>query len=222
MNWIEGTLLQSGKYKIIRPIGRGGFGLTYLAEDLILNRKVVIKTPQPGFNRDYDYQKAVEQFRVEGQRLARTIHANIVRVIEVAQELNVVFLVMEYVEGERLDEYIHSRGCLSNQDAVQFLQDLIGALHRIHQGDIIHCDISPKNIIINSLRYPVLIDFGSAKSLQTDSITVPTTVNNFYTPPEQYEGNIANPKWDVYALAATFYFAVTGYKPAPAAARKGL
>jgi tRNA A-37 threonylcarbamoyl transferase component Bud32 len=219
MVWATGQLLQSGKYQVIRQIGGGGFGLTYLAEDQILHRQVVIKAPNRTFEQEQDYEKSVRRFQREGQVLAKISHPNVVQVVEFFQEAEIPCLVMEYVEGETLNEYIRLRSYLPQAEAVKSFRQLADALQIVHQVDLIHCDIHPGNIILRHDKEPILIDFGSTKSLKPMTYTVTTTLNESFTPYEQRKGD-PQQTWDVYGLAATLYFAVTGQKPQPATDRK--
>ncbi|NEQ31883.1 MAG: protein kinase, partial [Leptolyngbya sp. SIO4C5] len=219
--WVEGQLLQSDKYEIKRQIGRGGFGLTYLATDRFLQRQVVVKAPNKLCQNDRDYEKFVRRFQREGQVLAKIFHPNVVQVIEFFREAGMPCLVMAYVEGETLDQRIRNQGRLPQERAVSIFWKLAEALHLLHQTGLIHCDVHPGNIILRPDGEPVLIDFGSAKLLQPTTFTVTTTVNESFAPYEQTKrGSKPQATLDVYGLSATFYFAVTGEKPQSAMGRK--
>ncbi len=217
----KGHSLQAGKYKITKQIGSGGFGLTYLAEDTRLKRKVVIKTPNQQFRADQDYKKFVRRFQREGQALSKINHPNVVQVYEYFQEAGMPCLVMAYVAGETLNERIRNKGRLPQDFAVGCFRKLAEALHMLHKRGLIHCDIHPGNIILRSNGEPVIIDFGSAKLLQPGTFTVTTTVNESFAPYEQGNKKInPQPTLDIYALAATLYFSVTGQKPQSSISRK--
>jgi tRNA A-37 threonylcarbamoyl transferase component Bud32 len=219
--WAEGQLLQSGKYRVVQEIGRGGFGLTYLAVDVFLHRQVVIKTPNQQFRADQDYEKFVRRFQREGQALSIIEHPNVVQVIEYFDQAGMPCLVMAYIEGNTLNERIRSKGRLSQDEAVHCFRKLAEALHYLHQQGLIHCDIHPGNIILQPDGEPVLIDFGSAKLLQPGAATVTTTVNENFAPYEQgNQENRPQATLDVYGLAATLYFALTGQQPQAAMSRK--
>jgi serine/threonine protein kinase len=236
MIWAEGHNLKSGKYQIARQIGIGGFGLTYLAkdlEDLSEDRQVVIKTPNRGLRDDGDYEKFVKRFQHEAQMLGKINHPNVVRVLDFFEEEGIPCLVMEYVAGETLNAIVKRRGYLPENEALQYFRKLAEALHTVHQTELIHCDVHPRNIILrqeSGTPQPVLIDFGSAKSLQPSTLTVSMTWNE-YSPYEQEDekrnnkgdkqrNNNRQPTLDVYGLAATLYLVVTGEKPEPATNRK--
>lgn len=220
--WEAGKLLQAGKYRIERVLGRGGFGFTYLATDVQLENLVVIKVPNQTCERDQDYEKFIRRFQREGQTLRKIKHPNVVKVIELSVEQGIPCLVMEYVEGETLSNFVRSKGKLAQDQAVEIFRKLAIALHhKVHKRGIIHCDLHPGNIIIQPTGEPVLIDFGSTKLLEPTTFTVTTTHNKNYTPYEQHlEGSEPKIKWDVYGLAATLFFAVTGQKPDSAYSRK--
>jgi serine/threonine protein kinase len=219
MIWATGQLLQSGRYQVIKQIGRGGFGLTYLAEDKDLPRQVVLKAPSQTFLQEQDYEEFVRRFRREGQVLAKINHANIVRVIDLVQEARVPCLVMEYVEGETLKQCIERINYLPEVDAVRYFRQLAIALDTVHQVGLIHCDIHPGNVILRAGKEPILIDFGSTKSLIPTTYELTTTIHPIFSP---YEQGTCEPQatLDIYALAATLYRAVTGKDPEPAYTRK--
>ncbi|MGB3532472.1 MAG: protein kinase [Microcoleaceae cyanobacterium] len=220
MIWQQDQLLQAGKYPIIRQIGGGGFGLTYLAEDYSFNRQVVIKAPNQAFQADQEYQKFVRRFQREAEVLEKISHPNVVQVIEFFQAAGIPCLVMAYINGETLNQRIREQGPLSEAEAVEHFRTLAAALQTVHKIGMIHCDIHPGNIMLQrQSNKPVLIDFGSAKLLQPTTVTITTTVNDF-TPYEQRQEKKRKPTLDVYALAATLYFTVTGEKPEAAIDRK--
>jgi serine/threonine protein kinase len=225
MTWNPGHLLKSGQYEVIRQLGQGGFGLTYLAKDLSLARQVVIKRPNLTFEQDRDYDKFMRRFKREGQVLARVQIPHIVRVIEFTEIDGMPCLVMDFVAGETLSECIRRRGYIPEDEAVKLFQKLASAVEALHQQGIIHCDIHPGNIIVQPNGEPMLIDFGSTKLLHPTTWTVTTTVNKDFGPYDQMAESTENafgsqPAWDIYSLAANMFFAVTGEKPMSAISRK--
>ncbi|MEM8638456.1 MAG: serine/threonine-protein kinase [Cyanobacteria bacterium P01_G01_bin.54] len=219
--WEPGHTIQNGKYRIERQLGGGGFGITYLAENVQLGHKVVIKVPNKTYEQDQDYEKFTRRFQREGQALAKIQHPNVVRVIDLGNEAGMPCLIMEHIEGETLSKRVRQRGKLSQDEAVPIFRQIAKTLHELHRQGIIHCDLHPGNIILESGGKPVLIDFGSAKFLQPMTRTVTTTHNENYTPYEQRrKASKPESRWDVYALAATLYFTVTGQKPNSAFDRK--
>jgi serine/threonine protein kinase len=225
MSWNQGHLLKSGQYEVVRQLGQGGFGLTYLAKDLNLARQVVIKRPNLSFEKDRDYDKFLRRFKREGQVLAQVQIPNIVRVIEFTEIGGMPCLVMDFVDGETLNECIRRRKSIPENEAWQLFQKLASAVEALHQKGIIHCDIHPGNIIVQPNGEPMLIDFGSTKLLHPTTWTVTTTVNKDFGPYEQIAESAENalgsqPAWDIYSLAANMFFAVTGQKPMSAISRK--
>lgn len=219
--WQVDKSLQAGKYKIIRCVGRGGFGLTYLSFDCFLKRQVVIKTPNRPLQPGQEFERYIRRFQREGQVLSKFSHPNIVTVLDFFQEENFPCLVMAYIEGETLEQYIRRSGPLSEGLAITTFQKISSALHLLHQEEIVHCDIHPGNIILKSDQEPVLIDFGSTKMVRPGTSTVTTTINESYAPYEQGKtSGIHRPSLDVYGLAATLYFTVTGSAPQSAIQRK--
>jgi muramidase (phage lysozyme)/tRNA A-37 threonylcarbamoyl transferase component Bud32 len=223
MNWNPGQLLKSGQYEIIRQIGNGAFGSTYLAIDYNLERKVVIKRPKLSYEADRDYEKILRRFKREGKVLAQIQISNIVRVIEFAEIDRMPCLVMDFVEGKTLKDYILDQGSIAEVDAWPLFKKLATALDALHKQGLIHCDIHPDNIIIQPNGEPVLIDFGSTKFLSFATWTMTGTINE-YSPYEQSisqkKGYNPEANWDIYSLAANMFFVVTGEKPLSALTRK--
>jgi serine/threonine protein kinase len=225
MSWNQGHLLKSGQYEVVRLLGSGGFGMTYLAKDLNLERQVVIKRPNLSFEADRDYDKFLRRFKREGQVLAQVQIPNIVRVIEFTEIDGMPCLVMDFVAGGTLNECISRRGYIPEAEVWQLFNKLASALQVLHEQGVIHCDIHPGNIIVQPNGEPMLIDFGSTKLLHPTTWTVTTTVNKDFSPYEQIAGSDedslgSQPAWDIYSLAANMFFAVTGEKPMNAISRK--
>lgn len=204
----SGTILQN-RYQIAQSLGGGGMGDVYLAHDLHLhNHPVVVKE-----NRSGDPQL----FYTEANILAALRHPNLPQVsdhfVEPANGLQ--YLVMDYVAGQTLEQIVQTRGPLSEQQALTWFYQILGAVRYMHVNRIIHRDIKPQNIIIAADGRAVLVDFGIAKVLQPGQATV-TGARGFgspgYAPPEQYTGG-TDERSDVYALGATLYFALTGLIP---------
>ncbi len=227
-----------GDYRIERVLGAGGFGITYLAQELALARDVTIKEYFPG---DFaarsgsndavprsqdcagDYQWGLDRFIAEAQTLARFDHRNIVRVYRYFRANNTGYMVLHFEEGQSLKTWLQGLGRAPRQfELDRFLGPLLDALESIHKADYLHRDIAPDNIIIRRDGTPVLIDFGSARGdIARHSRTVSALVKPGYSPYEQYAetGSQQGPWSDIYALAATLYHAVTGKRPPDAPSR---
>ena len=233
----EGTDLV-GDYTIERVLGAGGFGITYLARELQLDRPVTIKEYFPsdfaarkdGFeavpkshDSAGDYSWGLERFVAEAQTLAKFNHPNIVGVHRYFRANNTAYMVLHYEEGQSLKNWLKTLGRVPRQaDLDRIMPPLLNALELIHNADFLHRDIAPDNIIIRKDGQPVLIDFGSARGeIARHSKTISALVKPGYSPYEQYaEKNSRQGPWtDIYALGATLYFAATKKRPPDAVLR---
>jgi serine/threonine protein kinase len=229
----DGTEL-AGDYKIVRVLGAGGFGVTYLAEEPNLSRLVSIKEYFPsdfaarsanleaaprsaGSKSDYNW--GLDRFVDEAQTLAKFNHNNIVKVHRVFRANNTAYMVLHFEEGKNLKAWLKDLGRAPRQKELDaIVGPLLDALEMIHNADFLHRDIAPDNIIIRSSGDPVLIDFGAARSdiaAHSKTKTVSALVKPGYSPYEQYaETSRQQGPWtDIYAFAATLYHAVTGKRP---------
>jgi serine/threonine-protein kinase len=227
MVWQAGQLLHNGKYEILEVLGRGGFGLTYKARHRQLTLEVVIKTPDILQKRDTEYEDYVRQFEAEGRKLAKfsqTPHAHIVRISDFFTEGQVPCLVMDFIQGQTLMERVKTQGKLSEAECLKYIRQIGSALEAVHQAGIVHRDAHPGNIMIQPNGNAILIDFGIAKEIiPAGSSSTDYAANPSFAPYEQvYKGSKANrqPSVDIYALAASFYYAVTGQKPTPSMERR--
>ena len=221
-----------GDYKIERVLGAGGFGITYLADELALHRPVTIKEYFPADfaaradgrdaapkseNCSSDYKWGLDRFIEEAQTLAKFRHANIVQVYRYFRANNTGYMVLHFEEGQSLKSWLKGLGRAPRQKELDaFVAPLLDALELIHEADFLHRDIAPDNIIIRKDGTPVLIDFGSARGeIASHSKTVSALVKPGYSPYEQYaETSRQQGPWtDIYALGATLYHAVTGKRP---------
>lgn len=154
-----GTLLKAGSYRIIRTLGRGGFGITYLAEQVMVRRQVCVKEffPKDYYKRDGDtrnitlssdgFGQMMDKFKTkflkEAQIIAGLDHPNIIRIHDVFEENGTAYYVMEYIEGESLQSIVSRRGALGRDEAVGYIEQLAAALGYIHSHDIAHLDVKP-------------------------------------------------------------------------------
>ncbi|GCL35975.1 serine/threonine kinase [Sphaerospermopsis reniformis] len=224
-------MLQPGKalkkrpqYVIETEIGVGGFGVTYKAKHQDLNFPVVIKTPNSRLCRDANYPKFVEGFRKEGRRLADITqfhHPHIVRIIDFFEEDNLPCLVMDFVKGENLYHLVQDKGILSESNAIDYIKQIADALSLCHENGIIHRDAHPGNMILReNSNTVVLIDFGLAGNVNSQSIN--QAANLAFAPWEQMLETEKSASIDVYTLAASLFYLVTGDTPTPCLARKML
>ena len=219
-------------YQIQSVLGRGGFGITYLARDNNLDHDVAIKEYLPvdyaGRNEDDStvkpltagheqiYDWGLKNFISEAKTLAKFKHPNIVRVHSVFDYYNTAYMVMEYERGEELSTRIKRGDEFNEQQLLDIIIPLIEGLSVVHEAGFIHRDIKPSNILIRGDGSPVLLDFGSARlAIGEHTRTLTSMVTFGYAPFEQYnQGGEKQGAWtDIYSLAATLYFAVTGEIP---------
>ena len=231
------STLQGGKYRIIKKLGQGGFGITYLAENTMLEGKVAIKefffkeycerneltchvTVPTSNNRD-TVQRFKQKFIKEAKTIFRLNHPNIVRILDVFEENDTAYYVMEYIEGESLSDMVTRRGAIPFAEAIGYVKAAAEALMYIHSKKINHLDIKPGNLMKrNEDGEIVLIDFGVAKQYDLDTsqgtTTTPVGISCGYSPTEQYRKNgvqTFSPQSDVYSLAATLFKLLTGNTP---------
>ncbi|MBD5239297.1 MAG: serine/threonine protein kinase [Bacteroidales bacterium] len=236
MNLKEGTELQGGKYRIIRVLGQGGFGITYLAEHTMLDKSVAIKEffPKEYCDRDentshltigtknsieiVDMLKA--KFIKEAKNISKLNHPNIITIHDIFRENETAYYVMEYVEGQALSQLIKDQGALSEEEAVGYIVKVADAICYMHSLNMNHLDIKPANIMLRSAdNTPILIDFGLSKQYDASggqTSTTPIGISHGYAPIEQYRpGGVStfSPQTDVYALGATLYALLSGSTP---------
>ena len=224
-----------GHYRLLHKLGQGGFGITYLAVDERTEAKVVVKENLPTFYavrddeslqvRPLDVADAVEnyahtltRFVDEARLLARLNHPNIVRVYEAFEALGTAYYVMPYIEAQELHKVIPTEA-VNEAWLLPILKSVLGALDYLHAKNLLHRDLKPGNILLQADGTPILIDFGTARALQTErSATMVGTPG--YTPIEQITTHGKLGPWtDVYALGATCYRLITGQLPPEANAR---
>jgi serine/threonine protein kinase len=221
MAWLSGQQLQDGKYTIEKELGKGGFGITYLAKDNNGNF-VVIKTLNDAIQKRADFAKFQQDFLNEAIKLAKCSHPHIVQIYEVIHENDLWCMVMEYIEGEDLGSFVENQGVLSETEALRYIQQIGSALTLVHDNGLLHRDIKPQNIMLRSGKSEaVLIDFGIARKFIpniTDNHT--QMLDPYFAPIEQYDARAKRGAFtDVYALAATLYSVLTGELPTTAPMR---
>jgi serine/threonine protein kinase len=224
------TLLKSGDYRLERVLGRGGFGITYLALDTRLKRQVAIKEFFPeGCTRTQsfvynpntqDFLESKQRFLEEARVLARFVHAGIVRVFDVFEDNNTAYLVMEALQGKTLGKALES-GAILPKDVEKLAKDLCATLEVVHTAGWLHRDIKPDNVFITQDDRVVLIDFGSARVFQSKRTMRHTRlVTPGYAAPEQFASSAQFGAFtDMYGLAATLHHALTGNPPPSATDR---
>ncbi|MEH2458323.1 serine/threonine-protein kinase [Nostoc sp.] len=230
MFWQKGQLIYNGKYKIEKYLGGGGFAVTYQAMHTKLNRRVVIKTPNISVQNDPDYPKYVERFKKEAQMLAMCCtdsHPHIVQVFDFfVEEDGRYCLEMQYIAGESLWEYVRRQGALPETEAVKYIRQMGLALVEVHKKGVFHLDVTPPNIMLNfdpkvpNFGKAVLIDFGIAGDMSPPSTLSRSFGNKAFAPYELTRKGIRHPTVDVYCLAGSLYYAITGQRPTNSFDRK--
>ena len=219
MIWKPGKLIQGKKYTIDAIIGVGGYGVTYRAKEQLLDKVVAIKTANDIIQTKSDFAKYQEKFIQEAFRLAKCSHHHIVKVDDICQEEGLWCMVMEYITGTNLEKLVIEQGKLSTTKAIAYTCQIGEALEYIHQQRIIHRDVKPSNIMLRQdTDEAVLIDFGLAREfIAGKTLTHSNARSECFAPIEQYRHKDKRGAYtDVYALAATLYYLLTGVEPLPA------
>jgi eukaryotic-like serine/threonine-protein kinase len=202
----------SGRYKILEMIGGGGMANVYLAHDMILDRDVAVKMLRLDFANDEEF---IRRFRREAQSATSLAHPNIVNIYDVGEENELYYIVMEYVDGQTLKQYIQQNSPLRVDAAIEIMEQLTSAISHAHQNHIIHRDIKPHNILIDRFGTVKVTDFGIAMALSATSITQTNSVlgSVHYLSPEQARGGMANQKSDIYSIGIVMFELLTGRLP---------
>ncbi len=200
-------------YKIIKKLGEGGMGTVYLANDVMLERKVAIKVLNPLLTMDTHF---TERFRQEAKVQASLIHPNIISLFNYFQDDTNYCMVMEYADGETLKHLIAGKGPIPEQRAIWIMTQILEALGFAHKRGIIHRDIKPGNILITKDDTVKILDFGIAKILQDKGLTKTGTKMGtiYYMSPEQIKAvKDIDHRTDLYSLGVTFYEMLSGRVP---------
>lgn len=201
----------SERYQIVRPIGSGGMSEVFLAHDVILDRDVAIKKLRLQYAGDTEL---VEQFRREAKSAARLVHPNIINIYDVISDASGQYIVMEYVDGCTLKEYMKNNELGLNK-ALDLGIRLAEALQHAHSHNVIHCDIKPHNILLDKNLTPKIADFGIAKIVSNQTMVYTKSVMGsvHYISPEQASGEAITASSDVYSLGIVLFEMLTGKVP---------
>jgi serine/threonine protein kinase len=222
-----------GRLEIVSVLGQGGFGITYRARDTQLKRDIALKEYLPvsladrhdgtmvrprstKFAEDFTWGR--DRFVAEGQTLASLHHAPaIVRVFDFLEANGTAYIVMELLSGETLEHRVRTKGPLSPSEIDQILWPMLDGLKQVHDTGFLHRDIKPANILLNADGKPTLIDFGASRAAIAGQTTAMTAIfTPGYAAPEQFTSAKQGPWTDIYGVAATMYYAITGETPANA------
>lgn len=200
------------RYKIIELIGGGGMANVYLARDIILERYVAVKILRLDYANDPEF---IRRFHREAMNATSLVHPNIVNIYDVGEEDNIYYIVMEYVSGETLKQYIQKHSPIPLEKVIDIMLQITSGISHAHQNNIIHRDIKPQNILLDKDGNVKITDFGIAIALTSTTITHTNSVMGsvHYISPEQARGGISTKKSDIYALGIVMFELLTGSLP---------
>ena len=194
-----------GKYKIIAPLGSGGFGTVYLAQDTWIDKKVAIKVPH---RQGLDFGELLREPRL----LASVSHPNIVSITTAEKQDNLFFIVMEYVQGETLENLIAGQGALDVNRTLDFTCQICNAVDHAHRQGVIHRDLRPANVLVTENDMVKVADFGTSRFLEIAAHGTTVIGSPPYMAPEQFEGKSVFAS-DIYSLGVSMYQMLTGDLP---------
>ena len=194
-----------GKYKIVAPLGSGGFGTVYLAQDTWIDKKVALKVPH---KQGLDFGELLREPRL----LASVSHPNIVAITTAEKQDNVFFIVMEYVQGETLENIIAAQGALDLNRALDFSCQICNAVDHAHRQGVIHRDLRPANVLVGENDMLKVADFGTSRFLEIAAHGTTVIGSPPYMAPEQFHGKAVFAS-DLYSLGVTMYQMLTGELP---------
>ncbi len=202
----------AGRYELLEKIGEGGMSRVYRGRDNLLRRSVAVKILKDQMTGDADF---IRRFRREAQAAAGLSHPHIVNVYDVGEENEIYYIVMEYVDGKNLKQYIREKGRLAVSEAVAIARQIAEALAQAHAAGVIHRDIKPQNILFSRDGQVKVADFGIAIAADGSTLTCSDDVfgSVHYFSPEQARGNLAGKQSDLYSLGIILYEMVTGRVP---------
>ncbi|MBK8185200.1 MAG: serine/threonine protein kinase [Candidatus Competibacteraceae bacterium] len=204
-----------GRYRLTKTLGRGAMGVVYLGYDEAIDRQVAVKTIHRTLLEGEDGAEWLERFRREVRAAGRCLHPNIVTVFEYGEENSIPYIVMEYVQGRELRDYLKERQPLPLANAVAVIVQVLHALDHAHAHGVIHRDIKPGNIILLAGGQVKVSDFGIARVEATSGMTQHgmTVGTPAYMAPEQFGGQETDRRADLYATGVVLFEALTGVRP---------
>lgn len=201
------------RYEVVQFVGQGGMAKVYLGFDKVLNRDVAIKILQEEFN---DNEQFLNKFKREAQAAGKLSHPHIVNIYDTGNDHDIYYIVMEYVDGGTLKDYINAKGKLSYRESINYALAIASALGQAHKNNIIHRDVKPQNILLTrAKRLPKVADFGIARAITSSTMTMvdETMGSVHYLSPEQARGGYLDARSDLYSLGILLYEMVTGKLP---------
>ncbi len=194
-----------GKYRILAPLGSGGFGAVYLAQDTWIDKKVAIKVPH---KQSLDFGELLKEPRL----LASLNHPNIVAITTAEKQDNIFFIVMEYVPGETLEHVIAMKGALELPLALDYTCQICNAVDHAHAQGVIHRDLRPANVLVTDANVVKVADFGTSRFLEIAAHGTTVIGSPPYMAPEQFKGKAVFAS-DLYSLGVSLYQMLTGVLP---------
>lgn len=200
------------RYELIEKIGSGGMADVYKAKDILLDRIVAVKILHSSFAEDNDF---IVRFRHEAQSAGKLSHPNIVGIYDVGCDGDIHYIVMEYVEGETLKQYIQNHPNIPIDTAVRIAIEIGYALEEAHANGIIHCDIKPHNVLLTRTGKVKVTDFGIARAINSSTVLDKQSIlgSVHYLSPEQAAGDKITAKTDIYSLGIVLYEMLTHHLP---------
>ncbi len=206
--------LLAGRYRVVRQLGTGGMGSVWLAEDTLLDNKQFAIKMLPSIL--MSNKRAYRQLKDEALVAMRLVHPNIVQIRAFAIGGGNPFLVMDYIDGQTLDDYLAEKGRLSEEEVIKVLRPIAAALDYAHAKGVVHRDVKPGNVMIAKDGTPYILDFGIAREIQETMTRVTGKLSSgtlLYMSPEQLNGEKPTPAQDIYSFAAMAYECLKGEPP---------
>lgn len=205
-------MLLGDRYELLEKVGEGGMAIVYKARDRKLNRFVAVKVLKDSFKEN---EEIIRKFKKEAQAIATLSDPNIVNVLDVGNQDDMNYIVMEFIEGKTLKKIIQERGHLPNEVAIRIAIKVASALACAHKNNIVHRDIKPHNILVTAEGVVKVTDFGIAKSMDSSTLAHTNTImgSAHYFSPEQAKGSYIDFRTDIYSLGVVIYEMATGKVP---------
>jgi serine/threonine-protein kinase len=208
-----------GRYQIRGVLGKGAMGLVYEGHDATLNRRVAIKTIQTSDLDEATAKHYEKRFQREVRAVARLNHPHIVQVYDFGTEGDLAYIVMEYIDGKELKDYLDAKESFDLPTIFRLMGELLEALEVAHQAGVIHRDVKPANVMLDAKRRAKLTDFGVARITEGDAASADMTRAGqmigtpSYMSPEQIQGQAIDRRTDIFSAGVLFYQLLTGRKP---------
>ncbi len=206
-----------GKYKLLSHLGSGGMSSVYLAEHVLMRRRVAIKVLPKNRVEDTSY---LARFHREARAAATLDHRNIVRAYDVDDEAGVHYMVMEYIEGRDLHHIVHEDGPLDYLSTAEYIRQAAEGLAYAHQAGLIHRDVKPANLLVDQKNVVKLLDLGLARFADKNEVSLTLTFDenvlgtaDYLAPEQALDSHAADARADIYGLGCSMYYLLTGHPP---------